>query len=252
MTTTIYNYKIYCNVEMIYISGWGTIPPTTCYNNNTHSVNVDSIQIINSIGSDTVTIKEDKIEISRSAKIFDIAIENVAFGETKIVNYVFPIEVSFYSFQFMPNANNTGDEFSIYANPDTVMGLITTDAIIGDTVIHVPISIMSYALIGFHLKLDDGTNVDDLGMLTIFDKINNTVTMELPTTHAFSATNTLVKMTIKIMDKAKIGGALLHKFCDDIIGGSVVPAGTIVNFIYTNNSTSGDPKSLYFFMTTLC
>lgn len=250
--TTVYQYKIYCNTESTYVEGWGQTPPTQCYNNTGHTVNSGSVQIINAVASNTVSITEDKIAISRTAKIFDGTVGHVAFGTTASYTFTFPVLLSFYSFQFITDASNTGDDFSIVVNEDTTLGLITADQIIGDTIIHAPAALMLYGLIGYHIKLTDGTNTNDLGMITDIDKVNNTVTTLNATTFAFSATNTLCKMTIKVLDNIRIGGAGIHKFCEDIIGGTVVPKGTVVKLYYTNNATSGADKSLTLYMTTLC
>lgn len=37
------NYKIYCNTEDKFVWGWSDTAPTTCYNNATHTVNLNSV-----------------------------------------------------------------------------------------------------------------------------------------------------------------------------------------------------------------
>lgn len=249
--STVFKYKIYCTTEAAYVTGWGLVAPTLCYNNTSHSVNSSSVQLLETISSNQVSIKEDKIDIGRTVKIFDGTID-AAPSTTGTDTFIFPTTVSFYSFQFVTDSTNKGDDFSIYANEDTVLGLITADAAIGATVINAPMALILYGFVGYHLKLSDGTNTDDLGMITAIDKVNNTVTVHIPTVHAFLSTNTLVKMTVKVLDSIRIGGAGLHKFCEDIIGGTTVPKGTVVNLYYTNNATTGDNKTLTLYMTTLC
>ena len=251
-STILYKYKIYCNTEAEYVYGYNTTPPATCYHNNTHTVNLNSIQEMEKIDPGSVSIKEDKIDIDRTIKIFTICVEDAAFGETTLVTYTFPVIVSMYSFKFITDSSNKGDEFSLHANENTTFGLILDDLEIGATSFHSPPALILYCLIGFHITITDGTNTDELGMVIAIDKNTNIITTENATTHAFSATNTLVQMTIKVLDKLKIGGAGVYDFCGDVIGGTVVPMGTVAKFRYKNNSTSGDPKSLYLYLTTLC
>lgn len=39
-------YRIYCNTEVAWSYGWSTSEPTTCYNNPAHTVNSDSVQLL--------------------------------------------------------------------------------------------------------------------------------------------------------------------------------------------------------------
>lgn len=252
MTTSIvYKYKIYCSTESAFVEGWGTAAPTSCYNNNTHTVNANSVQLLETISQDTVTVKEDKVDIGRNVYVKSIEFPSVAFGDTETVEYIFPIVTSMYSFKFLFNERNIGDKISIYANPDTTLGLITANVSMGATVIGAPAALMIYGLPGFHLNLVDGTNNDHLGIIKSMDRVNNTVTVEMPAEHAFSSTNTLVKMTIKVCDEMLIGGSGYLPFGEDVIGGSGLPSGTKARFIYTNNSVSGDPKTLCVYLTLL-
>jgi len=56
--SAVSQYKIYCITEAAYVEGWGMAPPTVCYNNNAHTVNGDSVQLIQTISSDEMTIKD--------------------------------------------------------------------------------------------------------------------------------------------------------------------------------------------------
>lgn len=246
-----YKYKIYCETEAAFVEGWGETAPTVCYNNNTHTVNSNSVQLLETINQNTVSIKEDKVDIGRNVYVKSIEITDVAAGDTGTVDWIFPVVTSMYSFKFLFNTQNIGDTISIHANPDTTLGLITSSVSAGATVIGAPPALMLYGLPGFHINLTDGTNNDHLGIILSMDRVNNTVTVQTPTEHAFSSTNTLVKMTIRVCDEMLIGGTGYLPFGEDVIGGSGLPAGTKARFIYKNNSVSGDPKTLCVYLTLL-
>ena len=45
---TTYKYRIYCITENRFVSGYGTNYPTTCYNNPSHTVNSNGVNLISS------------------------------------------------------------------------------------------------------------------------------------------------------------------------------------------------------------
>lgn len=253
--TSATHYKIYCITESKYVDGWGTSAPTTCYNNNTHSVNSDSVQVIEVVSSDVVKIREDSIVIPRNVWIKHIEFDNVASNDYQHQYFTFNILTSMYSFTFSTDDTNKGDSFTIAVNPDTTLGLITENMLIGDTSLHAPPGLLAYGWNGFELTLTDGTNTDDLGMILTIDQVTGIVTFSNAITHNYSSSNTVIKMTYYTMKSLKFGAPAMLKFGDDVIGGSTAPIGTTVRFTYYNNTQPGDltdaPKNFVMYMTLL-
>lgn len=54
--TTVNRYRIFCNTENAYVYTWDTSPPTTCPNNNTHTVDISSVTLIDSVSEDTISL----------------------------------------------------------------------------------------------------------------------------------------------------------------------------------------------------
>lgn len=52
-STAVYEYRIYCQTEGTYVSTWSTTEPTSCPNNNTHTIDQDQTSIINSVTDST-------------------------------------------------------------------------------------------------------------------------------------------------------------------------------------------------------
>ncbi|MGL5935642.1 MAG: hypothetical protein ACRCZI_08455 [Cetobacterium sp.] len=249
--STVNKYKIYCETESAYIEGWGTESPTVCYNNNTHTVNPNSPQIVEIVSSSLVSIKEDKISNGRNTWVENIVIEDVSANSTKSSIFTFPIAVSMYSFSFVTDSTNKGDDFSIFANENTTLGLIGADISAGATSLTAPAALLLYGYVGFHLTLTNGTNTNELGIIKTINKVTGIVTFETATVNSFLASNTLVKMTVRIFDNMRIGGAGVYKFFDDVIGGAAIPAGTVVKFTYKNNAILGSAKELSIMLTCL-
>lgn len=52
----VYKYRIFCETEQTNLYVWGTVPPTVCPNVNTHTININSIVIIENISTSQTTI----------------------------------------------------------------------------------------------------------------------------------------------------------------------------------------------------
>lgn len=255
MSTTVSRYKIYCTIEAQYVEGWGTTAPAACYNNNTHSVNLNSVQVIEQVASDTVKIKEDSIVIPRNVWIKDIRFTDVESNSSQTQTFVFDITVSMYSFTLTTDDTNKGDEFTIAVNPNTPIGAITADLSIGSTTLNAPAGLLAYGWNGFELKISDTVNTNDLGRITTIDKVNGTVTFTNATTDLFLANQGVLYMTYYTMKELKFGAPGTLKFGEDVIGGAMVPVGTTVSFTYKNNTMPGDltdsPKTFIVYLTLL-
>jgi hypothetical protein len=253
-TSTVQKYKIYCATEAKYVEGWGSTEPTTCYNNTTHTVNLSSVQTLETVNNSQVKVIEDGAAIARNVKIVSINFENVAAGETQTKTYTFRIVTSMYSYKFATDDTNKGDEITIAIKPNTVLGLITANITAGNTVIYAPAAIFLYGWPGFNVYASDGTNLDDLGEIISLDSVAGTMTVQTAAVHNFSSTNTVIMMTYFNMKSMKIGPPQMYAFGEDVIGGAAVPVGTVVHFSYKNNqaiSELDEPKNMSVYLTLL-
>ena len=60
--TSVNNYRIYCITEALWVYTWGQTEPTLCDNNHSHQVNINSIQIVDTITSTDVVLKNNTID----------------------------------------------------------------------------------------------------------------------------------------------------------------------------------------------
>lgn len=62
MTTEVNYFRYYCNTESNYVYKWDTVNPSQCPNNNTHTIDSNSITIIDTVKTNDVSI----IDISKT------------------------------------------------------------------------------------------------------------------------------------------------------------------------------------------
>ena len=78
MADQVNKYRLWCITEESYVEGWGTEAPTVCYNNNTHTIDEDSIVQIDSVSDSDVIIKDSEITLpSQSVGFQDLTGHNV-------------------------------------------------------------------------------------------------------------------------------------------------------------------------------
>lgn len=249
MSTVVSNYKIYCETDNKYVSGWSTSSPTTCYENNTHTVNQYSVQIMSSVSSNEVTISQKNASVNGKFHIESIYMGSCLPGELTTLIHTFDVTMSLHSLNFALNQASNGDLFSIQINPDTPLGLITSNASIGDTKINISKNILPYMHPGFYLTLTDGINTDGPYKILSFDSNANTVTLKKALTYNYLANGTQLKLNYYIIKDMPIILGTTYSFGSDIINASNAPAGTRAKFSFYNSK--GDPKDVVIYLSGL-
>jgi hypothetical protein len=238
--STVNQYQIYCITEGAFVKGFGTALPTVCYTNDTHTVGANSAQLIQTISSSQVSIKQNQSTTGTNFFVKDIKFTNVESQTTQSVDYTFDILTSVYNYDFFVDDTNVGDYFTINVRPNTALGLVTQDINIGDTTLHGSAGLLMYGRRGYEIKITDGTNTDDLGRILSIDTGTGIVTFTNATTHEYSAANTNIIMNYYVMKNYTIAGYGQVRYGDNIFAAATVPAGTTVRYTYQNNSVSGD------------
>lgn len=172
-----------------------------------------------------------------------------AVNTWKDLDVTFPYPVSIFSAQFVCKDHHEGDIIKVLIAPETTIGALTTNVALGAATLSVQQSVLDNIRLGFSVKLDDGTNQDDLGECIGIDAINSTITVSTPTTQAFAAaTPTYLKMTVNLVKKFTLPHAYKVDIGRDVIGGSLLPANTILRIKYKNVEGTIVGKSFTFMM----
>lgn len=147
----------------------------------------------------------------------------------------FPHPVSLMAAEWNNDSGFATDEVELQVAPDTTTGAITQAVAVNDTVINVASTVTANAQIGYFVKLDDGTNSDDLGCITAIDATAGTITVSTAAANAFAvATPSLIKQTIKMVPAMELDGYGRVVLGEAKIGGSYLPANTTLRARYNN------------------
>ena len=232
--SSVTNYKIYCNTEERYVEGYGTAPPNSCYNNNTHDVNHNSVKLIKTISENAVRIIEEDIPTGThygcTAFRFDAAPLS-----TTVYQSSFPVPVSMLTAQLQVSNDMVNDTLDFAFAPNMPVGKLTEPCLAGDTVLNVSPTVVEFLYLGLYIKIHSGDNVSDCGRVTSIDKVNFQITVETPTQHAHDTDSGVLATRFFIKDYFIVTPGI-HKigFCKT--GGGHTPANTPGNCIYVNTS----------------
>lgn len=234
--STIYYYKLWCNDENAYVYVWDEQEPTVCPNVNTHSINLESISVEDSVSEEKVVINEESN--NKTGGHFKIVSQafDASPNTTTTYDFSYPIKMGVLAIHVPTNDSQEGDIMSVVLAPNTTIGAITADANINDTTLNVSQTVIDNIALGYYITITDFVNSDELNQVIAIDKVNNTITVETPVQTAFTASGTYIQITIYYMDKWEIGRSWVYEFGNSKIGASTADENVVARVIYENKS----------------
>lgn len=240
--TTVNNYQLYCITEATMVSSWGETSPTTCPHDTAHTIDLNSIAIIQRV-SRTDIIALEPTDGWFQAIGFTMDIPAGTPGDITSLDKIWPGNLTLWTVTLFTDDINAGDLLSIIPAPDTVIGALIADVNISDTSMVVSSTVLDIVVRGLNITIYDGVNRNELGMVTVLDSLTNTVSFENPLTNDFFV-GAVILFNVRVIKDYEFS-TLSHKFKFGAKGfkGKDVPANTIIRFYYTNND--GAAKKLF-------
>jgi len=234
MTTEVYNFRVYCNDEADYVYTWDSVEPTTCPNNNAHSINATLTTIVETVSTSNVVAVEDSDGYFETEHI-TMNIPTGTPGDLTEHDVSWPMDYLLWRTLFTPTSDMIGDTISVIASPETTVGVLTAPVTSGQTVLNVNSTVTDNVWRGFLVNIFDGVNKDFLGRCTDVDAVGGTITVETATVNSFAAGSSVqigifVLKDIFVADTQTIDIGLKGG------KGKTITAGMILRVRYTNNS----------------
>ena len=240
--TTVYYWRVWCNTENNWVYGWSETEPVICPNTTgpAHSINTSSISEFGELSDTLIRIQEESIPTGHHYKAETLKL-NAATGPD--VNTQFqlswPFPISLVSLNFVSTSEHEGDCITMELPSNLLIGALTQNISINDTIINVTQDVTDNVDLGYYLTLNDGTNSESLGRILTIDKINLTVTMENAATTAYAAvTPTLIYLTAYGLKEYEIGAPAHRYFGNDFISSTHVPTNLVGIISYLNRSST--------------
>lgn len=179
----------------------------------------------------SVEVKEEDIPTGGhfQAQSVQVSVEATTGWYENTISFPFPISILTAEYAGHPDFD--GDEGEFLIGPDTITGAITADSAANDTTFTVDQTVIDNAAIGFYYKVGG----EDIGRCTSIDKVNMTITCEGPAPSAhLVATPTYIQQTVKVGDTIKFTHEGVVSVGSSKIGGSYIPANTVIKLRYHN------------------
>jgi hypothetical protein len=150
-------------------------------------------------------------------------------------DFIQPHDIGVLTVNYQSSNDNNGDGLEVQVYPNTIIGALTANVSIGNTIINVSQTVIDNMSIGFYCRLYDGNVIECLGRVLVVDKVNSQLTMQNPALNNFSASSpTYIRMTIKMLETEDIGPAGSYSPGDSKIGASKIMGYKAVRVCYTN------------------
>ena len=250
MQQNLFYWRVRCVTDDRYEHVWLNQlngEPTVCPINNTHTIDATQNTVMNHMLEQEFVMKEEGTPTQGifQAKGFEMDVDgNVDSLTIQSNSWKQPITLLHGWFYSTPD--NVGDKLEAFVATDTIIGAIGAPVSINDSVITVTSTVMDNTLLGYHLKLFDGVNQSDLGLVLGIDVGNSQVTMETPSNFAYSPLSpTYVQQTVHVIDEMFVNAPYVrYSFAEKKVGGKNVPANIPLDIRYYNR-TGGAKKFTY-------
>lgn len=242
---TVNLYSVFCIQENQYVEIWSQDLPTLCPNDHPdRTIDFGKTRLIKYLSTQKFIVEEPTDGHFQHSQII-LDIPSGYPGDISIHDYSYPMDLAIWKTEMMPDDENLGDTVTIAIAPDTIVGVLTQDANIGDTVLNVSTTVFTSGIVskGVDIKLDNTFYSEEVGRVSNVDSLNFQITVETPLTQQFVA-GSMVRVHICMVrdlefhrsdKKVKVG--------DKGFKSKTLPAGTVIRGIYKNND--GLAKKLY-------
>lgn len=250
--STVYKWEVFCETAEEYKSVWSPTTPTTCPDNNTHTISPNP-KIIQTVSNKDVKIIEENDGVTQGfykMQGFKQTIDACQPGNVFVFDHIWPYyPITIINGWFMAKSENEGDMLHCTVADDTIIGAITAPVFSGNTVISVTDTVIQHIAKGYRVNITDGVNLNDLGQ--VVSKTINTITVSSPAQTTFSPLSpTYVRMTADVIENLHIPiGKQRYAFAEKKMGGKYLPAGIPLKIKYINQD--GNAKTFAYNMEYL-
>lgn len=222
-------YKVYCNTELIHVDVWSETQPTTCPNNNTHTIDDNKTAIIDIVLNE-VTIKQthQNGEPQDHYRLFTYY-ATVGPNEIKEIDLRNLIDVNMFAVDIITSDNSIGDTYDVHVDKNTLIGGITQSS--NTKILNVSQTVIQYSKIGFYISV----NQINQYMITDIDIVNNTIEIECD---IITTIGDPVYLTYFMIKDRKITFTGTYPMGSSIIGSARILKTQKGAITYMNNSSS--------------
>ena len=232
---SVKKYRVYCDTEAAFVEGWTTAIPTTCFNNNTHTIDTDQTTMLDVKPPTQISLNQTTDISTQSSYFLVSSTFTVAANTTIDVPIVLDVDSNMFAVYINAKRENSGDKWSTYINKDTVIGTVSATAT--DTT-ELKMADASIAVVtpGYFISVDGGATY-----VRVISKTSDTLTLKSNVTAAIGDVVTLTYFMVFEKTIMNSGETVLG---NTIIGSFRIPKEYTAGITYQNNSPSRKTVSI--------
>lgn len=224
---TVKKYRTYCNTETAFVTGWLDQEPTTCFNNNTHTIDTNQTTMVDIVSPASVKIAQtDDPSLDNSKYHIMSTYYEMKVGETKDI--LIPIKYRMNMFQVTIYTDGVvkADTYDVSVNRDTIVG---TALETGTDLKEVKVSqtVIDNAIVGYYVKFGSGARH------LITEVKTDTLVIDTATD---ATTGDLAYLTYFIIKNKHLMSGVPEVLGGAVIGSSLLLAGDVGCVTYRNDS----------------
>lgn len=240
MASGVNKWRIYCNTDNKWVYKWeqeGVTPRTECFEESSHTVNPDSMSVIEKISSSEVKIKEENKKTQGNYRTEGRRITAAAMADT-VDRFSMNYDINLTAIWLNVNDEHKNDILNCYYEP-SYRGTLVLDAMVNTSSVTVDPVTASVINIG-HLICVPAINEKDVQILgEVVTKNTNTGVLTLSGNISKTiAKGTQVCIRINGVKNFYLSSTGRHCIGANIIGSTYIDKSGLMIFSYSNKSIS--------------
>lgn len=246
---TLSSYKVFCITENVdvFTYGYQETPPTVCPHDLTHTIDTNSIEVVNTYQIPGMFIEVDKSQTGGSMLTYGITGTFPACPPGTVQTFginSLPFVIRIMTLTINPGSENLLDTFDFFSAPNTVIGTSTAELTAGQNIVEVSASVYTNIKVGYMLRITGGGNQEEFRFVIAKDTLAGPIyqlTLETNAVNTYPA-GSLIDMSILRVYNLKIKSSNPIVFSGKAPGTSLIPPSLTALMKYTNND--GVPKEI--------
>lgn len=212
--TDINRYRVYCNTESQDVYVWGAAAPTACPNNITHSINTNTITIIQGVSNRKVQIQEEDPGVLEptSGRFRSQGFQITSSSQEEHLEFSWCYPVSALNIKFTSKSKHVGDIVDCNITPAEFLAYTDDSGTIGATSLKLDEVNIANVNINddIYIVYPEDSYTQSLGKVTAKDTNTNIITFTI-------ALERLVEKNYYMSRRKKVGYLTTNKQIGDVL-----------------------------------
>ena len=235
--STVYKYRLFCESENTLVTCWNTIQPTVCPNDNTHTINSNSITIIEKISRQNVSIIQSEPGFTNGFYKVEGWSFNIPANSSAYNDISWSYNIAVMTINLLPSSDNIGDTVNAYAGPDTIIGINTQTLNQNVSVINVNSTVLENIRHGYTVSVVNNSQNINMGECISIDIENSRITCNTTSSESI-VPGAYIKVSRNVIKNITFTTNNIVNLANKNVSSTAFPANTVARMHYTNNSNT--------------